>query len=278
MIRREFGRGFTLIELLVVIAIIAILASILFPVFAQARETARKTSCASNLKQMGLAWNMYVQDYDERYPAASPNDWNTCSTMKDRGSFGGWIGNMLIPYTKNSNIFECPSNLALSGVNRGGGCAPNAITAKQRWGIEYIWTSYGYNYVSLWGFQMAQIERPSDQIAIYDAISAWTDCPYKNPASCGIWAERDIPAFLTKLGLPLARGMKDPRTNWVGNLLTRVAPHSNMLNFMYADGHVKADRWDRLKWGQLNGRIPYGDPDWNVPLSGVTRNNWPGDM
>src|SRR5436853_7431745 len=60
--------GFTLIELLVVIAIIAILAAILFPVFAQARESARITSCLSNMKQIGLSWNMYAQDYDETYP------------------------------------------------------------------------------------------------------------------------------------------------------------------------------------------------------------------
>ncbi len=61
-------RGFTLIELLVVIAIIAILAAILFPVFAQAREKARQTTCTSNLKQIGTAFMMYVQDYDETYP------------------------------------------------------------------------------------------------------------------------------------------------------------------------------------------------------------------
>src|SRR5437588_7739 len=64
-------RGFTLIELLVVIAIIAILAAILFPVFARARENARRTACISNVKQIGLAWMMYVQDYDETFPPSN---------------------------------------------------------------------------------------------------------------------------------------------------------------------------------------------------------------
>ncbi len=67
--------GFTLIELLVVIAIIAILAAILFPVFAQAREQARKTTCLSNLKQLGLGLFMYAQDYDETFPGAASNWW-----------------------------------------------------------------------------------------------------------------------------------------------------------------------------------------------------------
>ncbi|MEP6756569.1 MAG: DUF1559 domain-containing protein, partial [Chthonomonadales bacterium] len=68
MLMKNVRRGFTLIELLVVIAIIAILAAILFPVFAKAREAARKATCLSNLKQIGLATLMYVQDYDEQFP------------------------------------------------------------------------------------------------------------------------------------------------------------------------------------------------------------------
>ena len=63
---------------------------------------------------------IYAQDYDERYPtAAPPGDVHTCPTMKDRGSYGGWIGNLLIPYCKNVNIFECPSNPKLLPVNQG---------------------------------------------------------------------------------------------------------------------------------------------------------------
>src|ERR1700753_3672408 len=85
---RQGKSGFTLIELLVVIAIIAILAAILFPVFAQAREKARQISCLSNTKQIGLAVMMYVQDYDETYPFA----W---------GAGGGWY-NTCDPYIKSS--------------------------------------------------------------------------------------------------------------------------------------------------------------------------------
>ena len=107
--------GFTLIELLVVIAIIAILAAILFPVFAQAREKARQASCQSNLKQIGLAFKMYVQDYDERWPSSqpiTPNSGNTVGRKGSRGQdfgFDGWISNALIPYTKNQQIYICPS-------------------------------------------------------------------------------------------------------------------------------------------------------------------------
>ncbi len=274
-------RGFTLIELLVVIAIIAILAGILFPVMAQARETARKSACASNLKQIASAWTMYIQDYDERYPAAAPGLDSSCGYMRYRGWYHGWIGNLLMQYTKASQIYECPSNQKLSAVNQGDNsvCAPNPVTARQRWGLEYIYTSYGYNYQSLWGRQMAEVNRPSELICVYDAISPWADCPYKR-SDCGLWGARDIPAFLAKLNLPLTRGMKDPYTSgwWVSRYVQRVAPHGSMINFMFADGHVKADRWDRLKWGQLNGNIPLEHIDYTISLRQNTSRTWPGDL
>ena len=87
-------RGFTLIELTVVISIIAILASILFPLFARARETARRSTCASNLQQIGGALNMYAQNYDGRYPAKN-------------NEFG-----LLYSYASNQDIFYCPSDSA----------------------------------------------------------------------------------------------------------------------------------------------------------------------
>src|SRR5258708_21750597 len=93
--------GFTLIELLVVIAIIAILAAILFPVFAQAREKARTATCLSNLRQIGLANQMYVQDYDEHFPFAG-RDWPEASFID--------VWNGLGPYIKNTSMFLCRSD------------------------------------------------------------------------------------------------------------------------------------------------------------------------
>ena len=95
-------RGFTLIELLVVIAIIAILAAILFPVFARARENARRTSCQSNLKQLGLGIMQYTQDYDERFPL-----YNWGGSTAPAGH-GGWA-NTMQPYLKSVQLLQCPS-------------------------------------------------------------------------------------------------------------------------------------------------------------------------
>jgi prepilin-type N-terminal cleavage/methylation domain-containing protein/prepilin-type processing-associated H-X9-DG protein len=123
MPHRKIGHrnGFTLIELLVVIAIIALLAAILFPVFARARENARRTSCLSNVKQMGLATMQYVQDYDEHYP---PMNYSVpVGTPMPDGQV--WLGTvsapnlvwqqLLYPYHKSRAAFWCPSSSIKEG-------------------------------------------------------------------------------------------------------------------------------------------------------------------
>jgi len=114
--------GFTLIELLVVIAIIAILAAILFPVFARAREKARQSSCQSNLKQLGLGMLMYVQDFDERFPngqaiAGTSNGnivhngwaWMVDSNWRSQVPSQVFLRDIINPYLKNTQIWRCPS-------------------------------------------------------------------------------------------------------------------------------------------------------------------------
>ena len=100
-------RAFTLIELLVVIAIIAILSAILFPVFAKAREKARQASCSSNLKQLGLAFTQYVQDYDECYPLMSGYNF--------QASTPNWAQEMY-PYVKSTGVFACPDDPSPAAV------------------------------------------------------------------------------------------------------------------------------------------------------------------
>ncbi|HEX8550152.1 MAG TPA: DUF1559 domain-containing protein [Abditibacteriaceae bacterium] len=99
---KTVGRGFTLIELLVVIAIIAILAAILFPVFARARENARRSSCQSNMKNIGLGFQQYIQDFDEQYPS-SPN-----AAVATGSQTIGWPA-ALNPYVKSYQLYQCPS-------------------------------------------------------------------------------------------------------------------------------------------------------------------------
>ncbi len=125
-------QGFTLIELLVVIAIIAILAAILFPVFAQARAKARQTACLSNMKQLGTGLMMYVQDYDETLPGNDPSSGFAAGINQDLGwngpiragvpaTYRNWARDVQ-PYIKNFGIYKCPSSLPRTSF--GGGNPP----------------------------------------------------------------------------------------------------------------------------------------------------------
>ena len=121
-------RAFTLIELLVVIAIIAILAAILFPVFAKAREKARQSSCLSNVKQIGLGVMQYIQDYDERFPKGS--GYTAAATIIS--TYGEWYINCQ-PYMKNTQIMTCPSYNNSAHRIYGGGTSSTALG----YGVDY---------------------------------------------------------------------------------------------------------------------------------------------
>jgi len=151
-------KGFTLIELLVVIAIIAILAAILFPVFAKAREKARQTSCLSNIKQIGLGSLQYMNDYDERF-------FGHIQGRRDDPVYGatgppGYIrwADQIYPYVKNAQLFTCPSNPTYDFV-------PNTRDAYFGYGLNY-WLTFYYYYVSL-----ADITKAAETIW-------YTDCNY----------------------------------------------------------------------------------------------------
>ena len=117
-LRRKAKYGFTLIELLVVIAIIAILAAILFPVFQKVRENARRASCQSNLKQLGLAFIQYEQDSEEKLPAGDPTG----------GFLGAGWGGEIYPYVKSTGVYKCPDdNTPVSGLSTPVSYAYNAV-------------------------------------------------------------------------------------------------------------------------------------------------------
>ena len=176
---RSKRTGFTLIELLVVIAIIAILAAILFPVFAQARAAARKASCISNLKQIALAQQMYIQDYDEqfsywdwgKYPGQ--DSWATPNGM-------GWWMNQTQPYIKNTGVLACPSDTRPDGQANGWGYAIKVGTNP----VQYYRSSYG---ISEWLVsidnstrRLAAIPAPANTTMYADAVGPlfndWDDC------------------------------------------------------------------------------------------------------
>ena len=178
--------GFTLIELLVVIAIIAILAAILFPVFAKAREKARQSSCQNNLKQIGLAWMQYTQDYDEMVP------WLYITTV---GFSGGYLHTpeLLYPYIKNSQVWTCPS---------------------ERTGQAFDWNivcTYGYNQATFTGktsfcngIAMSSITDAAGTISFIDDVNLYAG-PYSPAIPTGYNPDQSVAnngdADTTGLGL-----------------------------------------------------------------------------
>jgi prepilin-type N-terminal cleavage/methylation domain-containing protein/prepilin-type processing-associated H-X9-DG protein len=260
--RQTVCRAFTLIELLIVVAIIAILAAILFPVFAQAREKARQTTCVSNLRQLGLGVAMYAQDY-ESYPAHS-----SPSSQVPRTRWPDYI----YPYVKNDPLFICPS------------VSPDLRSAFRRFAHnqDSLYGGYGYNFQYLGNSRFpfyapdAAVERPAETFAIADTNGVRRD---DNTSVAG--------AYVIDPPLPSARGSR-PQTPGdgfygIGNECgtpglagpgfwgCRSVPaqrHTGMVSVNFCDGHSKAMRLSAMDDYDNNGVLDNG---WWNGLADPTR-------
>lgn len=213
--------GFTLIELLVVIAVIAIIAAILFPVFAHVREKARQTTCASNLKQLGLAIAQYAQDYDDTYPLAY---YPTVPAQPDVT----WRG-LTFPYTKSAALYSCPSNPYNSGAMTTAG------------DDDQFRISYGANETLL-----ATPTSPHHSV-ILAAVDTPTEIFLVGESDSAAWELH----YLPQTGTPaLPQWVNDPLSDpTCSQCHLPAAPsthaelfvgHSGFGNWLFADGHVKA--------------------------------------
>lgn len=248
------GAGFTLIELLVVIAVIAIIAAILFPVFAQVREKARQTACASNMKQIVTALSMYVQDYDETMLAevtALPINGGMDNTVPyDR---------QLAPYVRNDAVFGCPSD----GAPRKQPFLWDGSYLKSQMKRSYAITN---NLRTMEG--IARGEQPDKNSGVVGAALAQIERPAETIAFAESWATFDNGTSDSVLGgeggstlldcdawkLP---GRQQPSAAPIDNFAPcsdftdpneRPAPgHHGLGNYAFADGHVKALGWPQVR-------------------------------
>jgi prepilin-type N-terminal cleavage/methylation domain-containing protein/prepilin-type processing-associated H-X9-DG protein len=239
--RRSYRGGFTLIELLVVIAIIAILAAILFPVFAKAREKARAISCLSNEKQIGLGMIQYSQDYDEIMVRAwmgnggyQPSD-NTPGNVKYK-----WMDE-IYPYVKSTGTFHCPDFNDDLGQGATGNFVPfqqlTSVPNNKNYG-SYAMNAAYWNSNTMgsgcaspgasFGVALAGLEHPATTAWIADGEGSYQfDWPVGNPA------------IVTKGDLQI-EGLGN---NDDGSFVNR---HTQMVNVIWCDGHAKAIRTENL--------------------------------
>ncbi len=237
MSSRRPTTGFTLIELLVVIAIIAILAAILFPVFARARESARRSSCLSNIKQTNTANLMYVQDYDESLPTFTRDYSTSPATTND-------FALLLQPYIKNTQIFYCPDRNQT-------GCYANA--SLKCMGIGYNWGPLQFDGGGLVGAQVT-----TGSIAMSTGISL-----------AAIVSPADTFAFGDSMDTPFYTITANSIISyWTGSSNSALV-HSGMFNMAYTDGHAKSMNWHVGKSGTIGV--------FAAPRNGSDQSRWCAD-
>ena len=209
---RSRRSGFTLIELLVVIAIIAILAAILFPVFARARAKAQQVSCLSNQKQLVLAFLMYAQDYDDTMAPAYyfTNGWNVEHGWDFTIDYAAWsfTPGLIGPYTKNTQINGCPQATGIASYDR--------QTTGYAYNVSYVGATWDEGNLPA---QLGAISYPSETVMLSDAA-------YWDSMGGAVTATNYL------------RAPGDPYYSYVGpNVHFR---HNGVAEVAYCDGHVKA--------------------------------------
>ena len=254
--------GFTLIELLVVIAIIAILAAILFPVFAQARAKARQTSCLNNSKQIGTALMMYAQDYDEMLPGyrfgesftTQMNPYWADPGVGVQAARNIFFNQLLNPYIKNDDIWKCPSNPnAWVNVDRNNGTPSSA--AFKSYGGQNSYGANNYVFPSKRGFALAALSAPADTIGLVD--TKYYNVLPRGPlgAPCVLAGDTAGTAFVLTSWYP--KYWKNVGNSYVGfgdvpeptdaqaEILGKQR-HSEQINIIWLDGHAKSMQYNRL--------------------------------